>query len=157
MSIGNRLKDRLSDLKKDGIDVAVVAKACGVSKQAVYQWMNGSSRSLKGDNLVAVARVLRVDPGWLSTGKGQMVSEEGAVFEAISPDALEIAQAWMKLSPALRASVRTMVFSMAAAHSVARWLVIEAPKGDGYQAWERAVENAYKAEMKQMKLDFEGR
>lgn len=156
MSIGKRIKERLEELE-DEVDVADVAKACGVSKQAVYQWISGSSKSLKGDNLVAVAKVLRVDPGWLSTGKGMAAQEEQAPYDVITPAAKEVAQAWMKLPPALQSSLRTMIFSSAAAHSVARWLVIDAPKGDGYQAWERAIENAYKAEVRQMKLDFEGR
>ena len=75
----------------------------------------------------------------------------------LTEDAFEVARAFMKLSPAMRSSVRTIVFSMASAHSVARWLMIEPPKGDGYAAWEKAIQSAYDAEVKQMQLDFGNR
>lgn len=82
--------------------------------------------------------------------------DEGSPRQAkLTDDAAEVARAFMKLSPAMRASVRTIVFSMASAHSVARWLMIEPPKADGYAAWEKAIQSAYDAEVKQMKLDFE--
>lgn len=73
---------------------------------------------------------------------------------SVSPAAMDLARAFDKLSPALQSSIRNMVFTIASAQSVARWLIIEPPKGDGYVAWERAVERAYEAEMKQAKLDF---
>lgn len=154
MSIGTRIRETRRHHK---VDVADIARAAGVSKQAVYQWENGETKTLKGDNLLAVARALGVDATWLSTGKGPMTAEEPAPDYAkpISGEAFDVAVAYMKLSPALQSSVRTIIFSMASAHSIAKWLKIEAPKSDGYGAWECAVQAAYDVEIKQLKLDLD--
>lgn len=151
MSAGSRIQDTR---KKFKVPVTAIAKAAGVTKQAVYQWESGDTKSLKGDNLLAVARVLGVDANWLSTGRGPMIADSGGVLMELGSDAAEIARAYMKLSPALKASVRTLVFSMASAHSVARWLMIEPPRGDGYEVWEKKIQAAYDAEIRQLKLDL---
>lgn len=154
MSAGSRIHDTR---KKFRVPVAAIAQAAGVSKQAVYEWESGDTKSLKGDNLLAVARVLGVDANWLSTGRGPMVGDSRGGVTEIAGDAAEVARAYMKLSPALKGSVRTMIFTMASAHTVAKWLMIEPPKGDGYEAWERKIQAAYEAEIKQLKLDFGNR
>lgn len=133
---------------------AEVATRAGTSQQVVSAMLNrGSDASTYTTQL---AKACGVSPDWLATGKGKMlVEEERAHYDAgITGEAAEIARAYMKLSPTLKASVRTMIFSMASAQSVAPWLVIETPKGDGYAAWEKAIQTAYDAEVKQMKLDF---
>lgn len=73
----------------------------------------------------------------------------------VSTEAHEVARAFLKLSPALQSSVRTLIYSMASAQAVARWLVIEPPKTAGYSAWEKAIQSAYDAEIKQLKLDID--
>lgn len=44
--------------------------ACGVSRAAVTQWENGSSKSLRPENLFAVAKATKTNAQWLATGKG---------------------------------------------------------------------------------------
>lgn len=49
-----------------GLTQAEVARRVGVSKQAVGQWESGDTRSIRGDNLLALARVLGRQPGEFS-------------------------------------------------------------------------------------------
>jgi SOS-response transcriptional repressor LexA len=55
---------------KAGVTKTALAKAVGVSPSAVTQWENGQTKSLDGVNLIAAARLLKVLPDWLSSGKG---------------------------------------------------------------------------------------
>lgn len=56
--------------ERRGDSVAELAKYCGVSPQAVYQWENGDTKGLKPENLVAVAEKLHTYEKWLATGSG---------------------------------------------------------------------------------------
>ena len=58
----NRLR---SARKRAGLTQEDVAKAAGVSRPAVVQWESGESVSIKGENLIRVAKCLGVDPAWL--------------------------------------------------------------------------------------------
>lgn len=149
VNIGTRIKDAR---KRGNIPIAEIAKAAGVSKQAVYQWESGETRALKGEHLVEVARVLRVDPTWLASGKGR---REGAHREPdLTDEAIELARAWQKLDPATRNSFRDVIFYLAATQSVAAWLQIARPRSPKYDAWEQAIQSAYDAEIKQLRLDL---
>ena len=65
------LADRLKiAIKEAGINKTAIWKACGISSGAVSQWFNGTIQQLEGKNLIAAARVLKVNPDWLATGKG---------------------------------------------------------------------------------------
>ena len=66
------MKERLIQAMKGPprITQAALARACGVTPQAVNAWLRGGSKGLSGANLITVARFLRVSPEWLATGKG---------------------------------------------------------------------------------------
>lgn len=49
-----------------------IAKAAGVSPSAVTQWFKGDSKTLKADNVVRLAKFLRVRLEWLKDGTGSM-------------------------------------------------------------------------------------
>lgn len=51
-----------------------IAKASGVSKQALTDWIKGRSRDLKPHHLFAFADACGIEPRWLATGKGPMHS-----------------------------------------------------------------------------------
>ncbi|WP_454844872.1 helix-turn-helix domain-containing protein [Ralstonia thomasii] len=84
------LSDRLQtamDLR--GANQTQLAHACGVKPPSVHGWLNGKSKFLKGENLLAAAEFLRVNPWWLATGKGRMdasyhldLTQNGAEGEA---------------------------------------------------------------------------
>lgn len=52
-------------------DVAVVARACNVTEQAVYSWMRGEVKNLRNENLFALADVTGFNARWLGTGQGR--------------------------------------------------------------------------------------
>ena len=56
---------QLSGLKKGEI-----AAACGVANSAVTQWISGESKSLKPENLYALAKVTGFRAEWLAIGEG---------------------------------------------------------------------------------------
>ncbi len=67
MSSGQRIKEAREDLR---ISQPELAKRARVTKSAVSQWENGSTKELKADHLLAVAKALNVSPEWLATGRG---------------------------------------------------------------------------------------
>ena len=67
MSSGERIKEAREDLH---ISQPELAKRARVTKSAVSQWENGSTRELKAGHLLAVAKALNVSPDWLVTGRG---------------------------------------------------------------------------------------
>lgn len=52
------------------VEVAEVAKAADISPQAVYQWINGQSTSLKGPSLAALAEITGFSARWILKGQG---------------------------------------------------------------------------------------
>lgn len=100
--LGNRIKKARGGLSQDA-----VAKAVGVTRAAVSQWENGSTKDLKLSNIFKLARVLKKNAEWLGTGEGP--EEPGAIaFHAAEPagkyhnlteGAVKIAREWMKLPP----------------------------------------------------------
>lgn len=51
-----------------------LAAACKIKPPSVNGWFSGDTKSLKGDNLIAAAKYLRVNAQWLSSGVGTMLS-----------------------------------------------------------------------------------
>lgn len=52
------------------ISQAALAKACGVSRNAVSMWESGETKSLDAAYLFNAAGALGVNPKWLATGNG---------------------------------------------------------------------------------------
>ncbi len=59
-----------------------VAQACGVAPSSVTQWINGDSKSLKPENLFALAKATGFNPAWLAIGEGPEKFEPGNVEPA---------------------------------------------------------------------------
>lgn len=68
------LAERLNEVmtKNPSLTKTGLWKACGLSSGAVTHWFNGSTKELKGDNLLKAAVYLGVNVDWLSNGKGDM-------------------------------------------------------------------------------------
>lgn len=66
-ALADRLQECLNDLD---IKPAELSRRAKVSKAAVSLWMNGTTKSLEGDNLVKTAAALGVEPRWLQSGLG---------------------------------------------------------------------------------------
>lgn len=72
------LKERLEAamrLRPD-ISAADIARACGIKPPSVSEWMSGKTKSIKGDNLLATAKLFGVRPEWLSTGIGSATGRD---------------------------------------------------------------------------------
>lgn len=67
MSYGERFKEGLA---RPGRSRAGVAKAMGVSQQAVYAIVAGKTKSATAENNAAAASYFGCDPTWLASGKG---------------------------------------------------------------------------------------
>lgn len=66
--IRHRLKE-LQDLNKSKSQ-AGLAKYCKVKPPSVSKWLNGSTKTLQGQNLLRAAEYLECDPDWLASGNG---------------------------------------------------------------------------------------
>lgn len=67
-TLSERLKEAMLGPPK--VTGRALAKACDVSAPSVSDWLNGSTKSIDGINLIAAAEFLRVNPKWLATGLG---------------------------------------------------------------------------------------
>ena len=67
-TLGTRLRKAR---KEKGLTQPELGKASGVSKSAISQWETGLTKSMEGSTLLAVSKVLNVDPSWLITGDGE--------------------------------------------------------------------------------------
>ncbi|MDE2100297.1 MAG: helix-turn-helix transcriptional regulator [Patescibacteria group bacterium] len=77
--VGMPYADRFNEcLQIPGKSVAGLAKAMGVSKQAVYSIKRGETRSATAANNVAAAEYFGVNPDWLATGEGQKEQRQSA-------------------------------------------------------------------------------
>lgn len=69
-TLAERIRKALDE--SGGVTQADIARACGISTASVNNWFTGATKSLKGENLLRAAAILKVSPAWLSTGKGDM-------------------------------------------------------------------------------------
>lgn len=51
---------------------ADLARAVGVKPSSMSLWLDGTTKSIKGGNLVKAAKALQVNVEWLATGRGPM-------------------------------------------------------------------------------------
>lgn len=89
MSYGKRLQQALERAKKDR---AALAAELGVSVQAVGQVITGGrsgTQTFTAENNSKAARFLRIDPNWLATGDGPMVSSGLWPFALLTPEQLQ--------------------------------------------------------------------
>jgi len=66
-TLADRLKLAMAEKQ---VRPADLARAAQVKPPSVSDWLSGATKSLKGDNLLRVARVLGVEPSWLAHGVG---------------------------------------------------------------------------------------
>lgn len=69
-TLATRVQEAVEAAKKSGNSVVTIANACGISRQAVYQWTDGSTKSIDGANLVELAELSGLNARWIATGKG---------------------------------------------------------------------------------------
>jgi SOS-response transcriptional repressor LexA len=66
-----------------------IATACGVANSAVTQWISGESKSLRPENLYALAKATGFRAEWLAIGEGpERDAEESNVTQVAQPSAM---------------------------------------------------------------------
>lgn len=81
-TLADRLKYAMAGPPK--ITGLALAKACGVSQPSVSDWLNGTTKSLDGVNLVLAAEFLKVNAKWLATGLGLKISPPESTSQFVS-------------------------------------------------------------------------
>ena len=77
-----------------GVNVQQIADACGISVQAVYDWINGASLEMKGNNLVRFSELTGYTEEYVRTGRGP--KKRGATLTEEQTDLLAVTD---KLAP----------------------------------------------------------
>lgn len=72
-TLASRVKEAVSAANEKGYTVANIAKRCGISVQAVYQWIEGSTKELKGSSLTGLAELSGYSPWYINDGKGEKI------------------------------------------------------------------------------------
>lgn len=81
------LAERLTvAISRANLTKAELARRVGISAPSVNGWFTGKAKFLRGENLLAAAKALAVDEGWLATGKGQMEPRHGHSVEESTAD-----------------------------------------------------------------------
>ncbi len=79
MSLQKRI---LESMQKANLKPIELARLAGISRATVSLWVNGKTMAISGDRLTRVARTLKVDAHWLSTGEHR---REALSFRAAEP------------------------------------------------------------------------
>lgn len=98
MSMKTRIKSRMDELGKK---VTYVAKTSGVTKSAVYQWLDGTTEPGIGA-LVKLAEALKTYEKWLVTGLGP--KDRGA-WVALEPEEAALLLAYKDLPPDVKTAI----------------------------------------------------
>ena len=73
---------------------AELARACGLAKPTVTNWLGGRTKNLKGPSLVAASKALGVNPEWLETGRGPMRGHSPTLSQSMTLDRPTLAAAF---------------------------------------------------------------
>lgn len=65
-TLAERVTEAVEAANDHGFTVADIAAACGISSQAVYQWMDGRTKSIDGDNLAELAEMSGFRAIWIA-------------------------------------------------------------------------------------------
>jgi len=123
MNFGHRLK---AARKAAGLTQEALGALSNVSQKTISKIERGAQE--RSTEVVKLAAACEVRPEWLANGSGPMrgspekaimseARQTGAEYDALSADAIEIAHAWLRLSPERQAHFRQTLFLEAAVAS----------------------------------------
>jgi transcriptional regulator with XRE-family HTH domain len=69
-TLADRVKEAAEAAKANGYSVKKIADECRISVQSVYQWLDGSTKSIDGGNLVELADLSGYNHRWIMKGVG---------------------------------------------------------------------------------------
>lgn len=96
-------------MRASGHTQSSLAKACGLTRGAVSQWVNGDVGTIKGENLIRAAQALQVTPEWLVYGPSRkratyQVEQNLAQYQYQSKGSADAGK-----SPPLRSKTRRLI------------------------------------------------
>lgn len=107
------LAERITEsINGSGVSIADVATACGVKVQSVYQWMNGETKSISGENLVELSAITGYEARWIANEKGQKTKNTGNLV-ITDPGLINAVHALEKMPPELRAEQIRGIYTIA--------------------------------------------
>lgn len=77
MALSDRIREAMEGA---GLTAAELARKTGKTAGAVSQWLDGSTRSIKGDTAAALEAATGYRGAWISTGKGAKKGEDSAEY-----------------------------------------------------------------------------
>lgn len=80
-TLAERLKLAMEGPPK--VTAAAIARACKITRPSVHAWLSGRTKTIEGANLLAAAKLLKVNPEWLTTGHGLMRLNPSGVAEPV--------------------------------------------------------------------------
>lgn len=87
-----------------GLTLAEVSKRCGLSEPTVQRWETGNIKTLKLENLSALAEALETTPAYLMGWE-----DEDRTKDEIDREAREMMDAYKHASPEIRAVIRRIL------------------------------------------------
>jgi transcriptional regulator with XRE-family HTH domain len=142
---------------KSGVDVGPLAKVAKVTREMARRYTEGTAIP-DADRLKVIAEWLGVRLAWLRDGEGAkqpdnfVAKERQASYDVLTAEAREVALAWSKLSPEVRATMRDVIFMLSLGERRFPWLRRGRPAGETYDEWERRQEQNFSAMVK-LELD----
>lgn len=84
-------KDRLRmAIKESSVKQSEIARTLKISNTAITYWLNGTTTSLKYDDVIKLSKLLGVNPAWLMEGKGSKYDFEAQREDIVSIEKLDI-------------------------------------------------------------------
>jgi transcriptional regulator with XRE-family HTH domain len=109
MPIRDRLLERMTEM---GINAPALGRLVGVSQSAVYQWLNGNSKTMKPSHLLAVCKALNVNEEWLVNNVGH---KERSLRQSLSPEEAGMLADYAVLDKNQKEAIRNTIKNLAIA------------------------------------------
>lgn len=68
------LQDRIQEIVAAGFTPSDLARAAGKTAASVTFWLNGQTKSIKGDSAAGIEKLTGYSAAWIATGKGQKMA-----------------------------------------------------------------------------------
>lgn len=68
------LQDRIQEIISAGFTPSELARAAGKTAASVTFWLNGQTKSIKGDSAAGIEKLTGYSAAWVATGKGQKMA-----------------------------------------------------------------------------------
>lgn len=108
MTLGRRIRQRLDE---QDLKVSELARACGVTPGAVYQWINGDTKGLKPENLVCASEFLNTPIRWLVLERGN--KERATNYASLPSDQAELLRYYVRLTSGEQRAIMATVQGLA--------------------------------------------